>query len=167
MSIDLLQYEQLKVKCNLLDYLDDTIWIASSKEELEHMLFKSNSYYIFMNIKVNKQKSILMTNNTSHITNNHTILKFDSEYVTLSNTPKDQSIRFLGIWFSLYGSHDFNVHKACQITSSTSQKLSFKHLIGDHIKYVTNRVIIPQLDFLLQYIILTKRDYTKLMAPLH
>src|SRR6266498_1210282 len=64
MSIDLLQYEQLKVKCNLLDYLDDTIWIASSKEELEHMLFKSNSYYIFMNIKVNKQKSILMTNNT-------------------------------------------------------------------------------------------------------
>ena len=38
MSIDLLQYEQLKVKCNLLDYLDNTIWITSSKKELEDML---------------------------------------------------------------------------------------------------------------------------------
>jgi len=53
-SIDPLQYEQLKVECNLLGYLDNTTWIASSKEELEHMLSEANSYYTFMNIKVNK-----------------------------------------------------------------------------------------------------------------
>ncbi len=97
------------------------------------MLSEANSYYTFMNIKVNKQKSILMTNNTSHMINNQTILKFGSKHIILSNTSKDQSIRFLGIWFSLHGSCDFNVHKACQITSSTSQKLSFKQLTGDHI----------------------------------
>ena len=105
-------------------------------------------------------------NNTSHMINNQTTLKFGSEHITLSNTPKDQSIRFLGVWFSLYGSHDFNIHKACQITSSTSQKLSFKQLTGEHIKYVTNRVIIPQLDFLLQCTVLTKCNYTKVMALL-
>ena len=91
-SIDPLQYEQLKVECNLLGYLDNTTWIASSKEELEHMLSEADSYYTFMNIKVNKQKSILMTNNTSHMINNQTTLKFDSKHITLSNTPKDQSI---------------------------------------------------------------------------
>ena len=86
--------------------MDDTTWIASFKEELEYMLSEADSYYTFMNIKVNKQKSILMTNNTSYMTNNHTTLKFESEYVTLSNTPKNQSIRFLDVWFSLYGSRD-------------------------------------------------------------
>ncbi len=130
------------------------------------MLSEADSYYTFMNIKINKQKSILMTNNTSHITNNHTILKFDSKYITLHNTPKDQSIRFLGVWFSLYGSRDFNIYKAYQITSFTSQKLFFKRLTGDHIKYVTNRIIILQLNFLLQCTVLTKCDYTKLMASL-
>src|SRR6266542_3712198 len=84
------------------------------------------SYYTFMNIKVNKQKSILMMNNTNHMINNQTTLKFNSDHITLSNTPKDQSIRFLGVWFSLHKSCNFNIHKACQITSSTSQKLSFK-----------------------------------------
>src|SRR6266540_6893110 len=49
--IDPLQYEQLKVKCNLLDYLDDTTWIVSSKEELEEMLRIADSFYTFMNIK--------------------------------------------------------------------------------------------------------------------
>ncbi len=68
-SIDPLQYEQLKVECNLLGYLDDTTWIASSKAELEKILHIANSFYTFMNIKVNKQKSILMTNNTNHISN--------------------------------------------------------------------------------------------------
>ena len=77
--------------------MDDITWIASFKEELEHMLFEADSYYTFMNIKVNKQKSILMMNNTSHMINNQTTLKFDSEHIILSNTPKDQSIRFLGI----------------------------------------------------------------------
>src|SRR6266540_3854667 len=107
-----------------------------------------------------------MTNNTSHMINNQTTLKFGSEYITLSNTPKDQSIQFLGIWFSLHESCEFNIHKACQITFSTSQKLSFKRLTGDHVKYVTNRVIIPQLDFLLQCTVLAKHDYTKVMASL-
>ncbi len=106
--------------------MDNTTWIASSKEELEHMLSEADSYYTFMNIKVNKQKSILMMNNISYMINNQTILKFDSEHITFSNTLKDQSIRFLGVWFSLHGSRDFNIHKVCQITSSTSQKLSFK-----------------------------------------
>ncbi len=125
-SIDPVQYEQLKVECNLLGYLDDTTWIASFKEELEHMLSEAYSYSTFINIKVNKQKSILMTNNTNYMINNQTILKFGSEHITLSNTPKDQSIQFLGVWFSLQGSRNFNIYKAYQITFSTSQKLSFK-----------------------------------------
>ena len=49
-SIDLLQYKQLKVNCNLLGYLNNTTWIASSKEELKYMLSEADNYYTFMNI---------------------------------------------------------------------------------------------------------------------
>ncbi len=130
------------------------------------MLHIADSFYTFMNIKVNKQKSILMTNNTNHISNGQVTLRFGSDHITLSNTPQDQSIRFLGVWINLQGSHHFNIHKACQITASTSLKLACKKLSGDHIKYVTNKIVIPQLNFLLQCTILSKQDYTKLMAPL-
>ncbi len=51
--------------------------------------------------------------------------------------------------------------------ASTSLKLFQKKLSGDHVKYVTNKVVTSQLDFLLQYTILSKWDYTKLMALLH
>ncbi len=146
--------------------MDDTTWIASSKEELEEMLHIADSFYTFMNIKVNKQKSILMTNNTNHISNGHITLSFGSDRITLPNTPQDHSIRFLDVWINLQGSYHFNIHKACQITASTSLKLSRKKLSGNHVKYVTNKVVIPQLDFLLQCTILSKRDFGKLMAPL-
>ena len=161
-----MQYEQLKVKCNLLGYLNDTTWIASSKAELEEMLHIADSFYTFMNIKVNKQKFILMTNNINHISNGQVTLHFRSDHITLPNTPQDQSIRFLDVWINLQGSHHFNIHKACQITASTSLKLACKKLSGDHVKYVTNKVVISQLDFLLQCTILSKRNYTKLIAPL-
>jgi len=95
-SIDPLQYEQLLVECNLLGYLDDTTWITSSKEDLETMLSIADSYYTFMNIKVNKQKSILMTNNYSSSSNGHVSLHFGADQLTLPNTPKE-SIRFLGV----------------------------------------------------------------------
>ncbi len=39
-------------------------------------------------------------------------------------------------------------------------------MTGNHVKYVNNRVIILQLDFLLQCTVLAKHDYTKVMAPL-
>ncbi len=61
------------------------------------MLSEADSYYTFMNIKVNKQKSILMTNNINHMNNNHITLKFGFEHVILPNTSKDQSIRFLDV----------------------------------------------------------------------
>src|SRR6266508_5059789 len=113
------------------------------------MLHIADSFYTFMNIKVNKQKSILMTNNINHISDGQVTLCFGSDHITLPNTPQDQSIRFLGVWINLQGSHHFNIHKACQITASTSLKLTCKKLSGDHVKYVTNKVMIPQLDFLL------------------
>ena len=147
--------------------MDDTTWITSSKAELEEMLHIADSFYTFMNIKVNKQKSILMTNNTNHISNGQVTLRFRSDHITLPNTPQDQSIRFLGIWINLQGSHHFNIHKVHQITASTLLKLVCKKLSGDHVKYITNKVVIPQLDFLLQCTVLSKRNYTKLMAPLH
>ncbi len=82
-----MQYEQLKVECNLLGYLDDTTWIASLKVELEAMLHIADSFYTFMNIKVNKQKSILMTNNTNHFSNGQVTLRFGLDHITLPNTP--------------------------------------------------------------------------------
>ncbi len=65
------------------------------------MLSLADSYYTFMNIKINKQKSILMINNTSYIVNDQVTLKFGFDYIILSNISKNQSIRFLGIWINL------------------------------------------------------------------
>ena len=68
----------LQTKCSVLAYMDDTLWVASSQNELSKVLFIAKSFYTIANIQVNSSKSILTTNNPlSHYThisfNNHSL----------------------------------------------------------------------------------------------
>jgi len=58
------------------------------------MLHIADSFYTFMNIKVNKQKSILMINNTHHILDGHITLNFGSDRITFPNTLKINQLDF-------------------------------------------------------------------------
>ena len=62
-------------------FMDDTVWIAKSKNELQQILQITESFMQYANIKVNPNKSVLLTNdNTDHAA-------IDFMGTTISNLP--------------------------------------------------------------------------------
>jgi len=69
--------------------MDDTIWIASTKNELEQITNTASSFFQMANIQVNSLKSILITNSP-----NTTPINFINQ--TITPYPKHKPFKFLG-----------------------------------------------------------------------
>ena len=78
----------------MLAYIDDTIWIAYTKNELEQIINTAFSFFQIANIQVNLLKSILITNSP-----NTTPINFINQ--TITPHPKHKLFKFLGYWFIL------------------------------------------------------------------
>ena len=78
----------------VLAYMDDTIWIATSKQELSEILKTATAFYNLTNIQVNPTKSVLATN----ITKTPSSILFDNTHIPSISTK--EAFRFLGCWFT-------------------------------------------------------------------
>ena len=73
--------------------MDDTLWIAQSKDELEKITQMATSFYEMANLQINPTKSIFATN-----TKPTSIIFCKS---TLNSIPHNQPFKYLGCWFTL------------------------------------------------------------------
>src|ERR1043165_3655408 len=78
----------------VLAYMNDTIWIATSKQELSEILKTATAFYNLTNIQVNLTKLVLATN----ITKTPSSIIFDNTYIPSISTK--EAFRFLGCWFT-------------------------------------------------------------------
>src|SRR5205085_4908332 len=83
---------QLQTSTSVLAFMDDTLWIASSKNKLEQILELASSFFKMANLKINPLKSILSTNSK-----NPSSINFIQQ--TISPQSKNTSFKFLGCWF--------------------------------------------------------------------
>ena len=72
--------------------MDDTLWIASSRNELANIISIAKSFYTMINIQVNLFKSILLTNSKP---NNYSPIIFNNQAMPL--WPPQQPFKFLDI----------------------------------------------------------------------
>jgi hypothetical protein len=77
--------------------MDDTLWIAKSKDELNLITKTATSFYHMANIQINPTKSILATNSFT------SFLWFSG--LLIYSIPKNQPFKFLGCWFTLNNKH--------------------------------------------------------------
>ena len=137
--------QQLQTSVSVLAYMDDTLWIAKSKEELQSIIATATSFYHMADIQINPTKSIL----TSNISSTTPIHFFNS---SLTSTPSNQPFKFLGCWFTLNNSHtkqsQLIYDEAIQLINITgTKKITDKQAI-----YITNTVIIPTIKYRLHNI---------------
>ena len=69
--------------------MDNTIWIAHIKNELEQIINTASSFFQIANIQVNILKSILITNSPN-------IIPINFINQTIIPHPKHKSFKFLG-----------------------------------------------------------------------
>ena len=91
-----------------LAYMDDTQWLAESKESLEKILEIADNFYNFTDIQVNKLKSELLVKQHSASNpidyDSPISLRFGNQTVDIKPTLPQASTRILGVWFNLNNS---------------------------------------------------------------
>jgi hypothetical protein len=93
--------------------VDNTIWIANSKENAKRILETANKFFNTQDIEINPQKTELLTikkrnQNTPHSQPPQNSLKFETYRIEASkpNTPH----RYLKIWISDSANHKHTVN---------------------------------------------------------
>src|SRR4051812_6569966 len=154
-----------------LGYMDDTNLLSSSTQGLTHMLSIAQEFYSLNNTKINFDKAMLICNrdpndNRLPLPDTPTSYSFAIETNNFDITPltKNQSFRFLGVWFTLSLSPTY-VKKQCRTESSLfSNKLRNKRLTSDQLTYLHNMVLIPKLDFRLKTTLLSEQDCLRISS---
>ncbi|CAG8645370.1 7123_t:CDS:2, partial [Paraglomus brasilianum] len=84
---------EYKINLSVMAYMNDSLWIAESKIQLEEILKTASSFYKMTEIKVNANKLIFLTN-----ARGNTSMFFENQI--LERRQQDEPFRYLGyeIW---------------------------------------------------------------------
>ena len=139
--------------------MDDTLWIASSQQELSQILSVAESFFNMANIQINPSKSVLTTNNkqinyTPIIYNNHPL------NLHLPNKP----FKFLGCWFTLNNKQAKQTKLITAESSHLVKIASTKQITDTHARYIINTVIIPTIEYQLHNIVLNQYTCNKMLT---
>ena len=151
-----LQPQYLKTSVSVLAYMDDTLWIAKSKEELSLITKTAMSFYQMANIQINPTKSILATNSST------TSLQFSGSLIY--SIPKNQPFKFLGCWFTSNNKHSQIIKLIKEEAFNLINIASTKKITDKQIAYIINTVIIPTLEYRLHSIILPRTVCNQILS---
>jgi ribonuclease HI len=144
-------------------FMDDTTWIAPSKEAMNKTLSIASSFYKLNSIKVNPDKSSLLILNQS-TSQNETYATFDN--IPINPTPPNIPVRILGVWFNSSGSQKHHFSSFKNIIHSFVSLLYPKKLTGEQIIYILNHVLAPKLEYRYQTTFFSKKECSDLLSPI-
>jgi hypothetical protein len=130
--------------------MDDTTWIARSKEDMDSILEEARAFYEANDSQVNGSKSILITiNNPSPIPATVNIGTKKEQVIELS---RKEHARFLGIWLgNKKPAHD-TVNRIRQEIRMIVTAIQKKRITDKQAAYIINKVLIPRIEYRTQHI---------------
>jgi hypothetical protein len=136
--------------------MDDTLWIAQSKSQLEEITNIASSFYSMADIQVNPTKSIFITKQGSA---NITFLNS-----TLPSIPPQQPFKFLGCWFTLNNKQTAQIKLIQDEAIQLANIAGTKNITDKQITYIINTVIIPTIEYRLHNIVIPLSTCNKIFA---
>src|ERR1043165_8126703 len=128
--------------------MNNTLWIAQSKDKLEKITQMATSFYKMANLQINPTKLIFATNTKP------TSITFCN--FTLNSISHNQPFKYLGCWFTLNNKQTYSIkliqEKAFQLINTANTK----NITDKQITYIINTVIIPTLEYRIHNIVLPK-----------
>src|SRR6185437_7393071 len=156
-NISPLSFDSTQVSTPVLAYMDDTLWIAESQSHLEQILNTASSFYQMANIKVNPQKSTLISNSI------HTpFISFLHQNIQCQ-TPKTP-FKFLGCWFSILSKSTTQSKLITQEATQLINTLDTKQITDKQACYIINNVIIPILEYRIHNTVLSHSTCNKILS---
>ncbi|GBC05594.1 hypothetical protein RclHR1_06300003 [Rhizophagus clarus] len=144
---------KLQLNCKLQGYLDDTTWLNNSLHHLEEYLRIVDEFYDFSNIKINKSKCHILTNDKELVKKGTTNIQFGSTNIAVDVVGKNDNLRILGAYFNAFNNHNKLYHKIINTTNHMTHMIKKKKITEDMIIYVINKIILPKIEYMTQHII--------------
>src|SRR4051794_15955621 len=146
---------QCTISTKIAGYLNDTTWFANNLTDLSNNLAIADDFYRLANIKINKLKTKILTNIKSLLLLKTISLNFGQDLIDILITSKAQSERILGIYINMKNSKRFTINKLKCMIKFTTFNLNRKRITHDYVSYVINKVLLPQIEYLIQGIFLS------------
>lgn len=144
-------------------YVDDTTWIASSKDKLQEILNIVATFYKLNDSLINTAKSKLM------VVNYPEHLRVEPVYAGMDRGPvypetETDLIKFLGVYFLLKQQLQ-NIWKNCMSkTIKALYVIRRKKITDDQIIYMIQKIIIPRIEYRIQHITLSQSQIDRLTS---
>ena len=126
--------------------MDDTTWIANSKEELQQITNTAEEFYTINDIQTNPTKSFLLIINGNQRDRTGGIT-LRGQHIT--GTDPLIPIRILGIWHSATGSKQHQKLLIKQKIEKTCKLIGMKYITDKQSRYIINHVLMPSIEYLL------------------
>ena len=144
-----------------LAFMDDTLWIAKSANDLSSIISIANSFYSFNDIQVNWPKSELLVNRIQ--SEPFTIANFNEHYHITARKP-NESVRYLGVWISLSDNRTFITKQIHEEIKSAITIMRSKRLTDTQLTYIFNMVILPRVEYKSQLTLPSEKHCDRIIA---
>lgn len=141
-----------------------TTWFASSIDELNHKLSLADEFYALADIKIKKDKYKLLTNISKPP--KEVTLTVSHHDIRIAVSPTNKAERILGVMINANNRHSATVKKIRQTIYSFTITVRKKKATHDQIRYLINKIIIPRIEYLTQFTVLSQPLADSLMRPL-
>ena len=143
-------------------FMDDTTWIAPNKNNLEQILEIADEFYIMTNTAINKDKSVMITNNKQ--TTQPIPIRFGDKTISIINST--EPVRFLGVWIKLSISKKHTIEQSKKEVKRFVSTVKRKPLTDKQMTYIVNMVLIPIITYRLQNTVLKEKECSEILAPI-
>src|SRR5260363_181993 len=152
----------LEQRQSVVAFVDDTTWIASSKEQMERTIQIAEEFFRLNDIRINAKKSKLIICNTKKEKKERCIALGGK---TVKEEGDSKVTRFLGIWLNCKLKESLVRAKAKEVIKATVQQLGKKRITLSQIAYINNMRILPKLCYILQAVKLSTKAIDQIQAP--
>jgi hypothetical protein len=139
----------LQVRQAAIAYMDDTTWIARSKEDMENILSEANKFYTANDSQINGKKSVLITINNPKEEPGKINVGTTQEIVT--ELDRKEHTHFLGIWLGSKDHSKETIRLVQDEIKAISSALRSKKVTDKHMEYILNKVLIPRIEYRTQH----------------
>src|SRR5438034_25628 len=151
-----------QVQIPVMAYMDDTIFIDSSKKQIQSTINLATEFYDLNDIFINGNKCDLVVINSQLPTVDRTITIGQQKTKILATL---NEIRYLGIWIANKHRKRLWITRLEAIIRSFIDIVHRKKLGIGHVAYLINRVLNPKLVYTAQLMTLNESEWDNLFRP--
>src|SRR6266487_3142291 len=149
--------ESLTKEIAALVYMDDTTWIADSREGLQNTLDIADSFFRLNDIEINTGKTKLIA---LHQRDTEGTVEMNGEEI--HQIGKEESIRLLGIWINSRGNKIDQRMRIERLVNLSTRHIQRSRITMNMTRYLLNQVVFPGIEYLMTDTILKEKEMSRI-----